>query len=615
MGYQGSPGTFNIHGTIPTASEHHRGSRHLPSHGFSSLDSASPQITTELHAMTGNRHERVNGPTKGPRKLCLPEQTGNADANITPEFFNPYNHIVVPAPMPVTDTVHSLLQTQPNARFQRPAGPGYSYSRAPKTRFGNQQSDPVRRKQIQTNYLDSMAARIPLFGSFDDRSMDKERLQALLTRIARESLEQHGKDYDYPISENDIDLRCFGSSRNGFSLPGADLDLLFTMHMGPNPAELETECPSILQDAFQAAGFQSMLIQKARIPILKIRGITSQLLDSVQMGYQREGPNPEASATASQTTCQEVYPSDEDTASPTVDMQCDINFSGHLALYNTELLRCYALSDERVRIVGIFVKMWAKARDINTPYHGTLCSYGYILMVIHYLMNIAYPPVVPNLQLMYQLAQPEDTTSVNEEGLGFFSNEAKLKSKAWTRPEHVNYQSIGELLRGFFAYYGSRGTYSPRGGFDWVKDVISIRTPGGILSKEAKDWTAAQTDENGHRLRFLLRVEDPFEHHHNVGRTVTYSGVKKIRTEFQRAQRIINRVQDIPGVGWEWREDNGQVGEDLLANFQKKSLDAQRPPRKEKDDASQRDLVSEPMINPPVGDSNKSSARAMSVDH
>ena len=48
--------------------------------------------------------------------------------------------------------------------------------------------------------------------------------------------------------------------------------------------------------------------------------------------------------------------------------------------------------------MGIFVKVWAKARKINTPYHGTLSSYGYVLMVLHYLMNVAKPPVIPNLQ-------------------------------------------------------------------------------------------------------------------------------------------------------------------------------------------------------------------------
>jgi terminal uridylyltransferase len=62
------------------------------------------------------------------------------------------------------------------------------------------------------------------------------------------------------------------------------------------------------------------------------------------------------------------------------------------------LLREYCLFDPRVAQVGVFVKSWAKIRDINTPYYGTLSSYGYVLMVLHFLMNVVVPPVIPNLQ-------------------------------------------------------------------------------------------------------------------------------------------------------------------------------------------------------------------------
>ncbi|KAL5364617.1 hypothetical protein BJX96DRAFT_157663 [Aspergillus floccosus] len=535
-------------------------------------------------------------------------QTGKL--NFAMESSHVHHNMRVPVTKPMTRAAHPSLQMEPNRNLRGPAGPGYSYAHAPKTRFGNQQSNPARRKQIQTNYMDCLAARIPLLGNLDDRSKDKKTLQALLIRISQEAVKQHGRDHGYEIPDEAVGLQCFGSSRNGFSLPGADLDLLFTMHMNPTTAKLQADCPHILQDAFELAGFQSSLITKARVPIIKICGITSQFLHPLESKSQKEGS---ALGCADSAIDQDTYSDPHspaqiapghDSAVPGT-MQCDINFSGHLALYNTELLHCYALCDERVRAVGIFVKMWAKARKINTPYHGTLCSYGYILMVIHYLMNIVYPPLVPNLQLMYPSSERRDTTSINQHGLGFFSNEAKLKEKAWIDPRYVNQQSIGELLRGFFAYYGSRGSYAPRGGFDWVRDVVSIRTPGGILSKEEKGWTAAQTDESGHRLRFLLGVEDPFEHHHNVGRTVTLNGVKKIRAEFQRAQRIISRVQEIPGAGWEWRNDDGSIGEDFLADAQERSSNAQRSPGDRDGHGKTTELASEHTIDTPAGGSEK----------
>lgn len=37
-------------------------------------------------------------------------------------------------------------------------------------------------------------------------------------------------------------------------------------------------------------------------------------------------------------------------------------------------------------------------RKINSPYRGTLSSYGYTLLVLFFLIHIQSPPVLPNLQ-------------------------------------------------------------------------------------------------------------------------------------------------------------------------------------------------------------------------
>jgi hypothetical protein len=39
-------------------------------------------------------------------------------------------------------------------------------------------------------------------------------------------------------------------------------------------------------------------------------------------------------------------------------------------------------------------------RKINSPYKGTLSSYGYVLLVIYFLVHVKNPPVLPNLQQM-----------------------------------------------------------------------------------------------------------------------------------------------------------------------------------------------------------------------
>ncbi|KAK4134401.1 hypothetical protein BT67DRAFT_434456 [Trichocladium antarcticum] len=289
-----------------------------------------------------------------------------------------------------------------------------------------------------------------------------------------------------------------------------------------------------------------------------------------------------------------------------VGVQCDVNFSAHLALHNTLLLRCYSHCDPRVRPLVLFVKHWAKVRRINTPYRGTLSSYGYVLMVLHYLVNIAQPFVCPNLQ---QLAPPpnpnldprqaDDTVTCRGYNVRFWRDEAGIQRLARDNVLTQNREPVGQLLRGFFEYYAKGGntlTAVPGArGFDWGRDVISMRTHGGLLNKQQKGWTGAKTvvevmpadsaaagdgENTTHqaapadgaaaaaaaaaavasvggsvapppqqgpakvevkevRYRYLFAIEDPFELDHNVARTVTHSGIVNIRDEFRRAWRII----------------------------------------------------------------------------
>lgn len=240
-----------------------------------------------------------------------------------------------------------------------------------------------------------------------------------------------------------------------------------------------------------------------------------------------------------------------------VGVQCDINFSNPLALHNTLLLRCYSHCDPRVRPMIIFVKAWAKKRKINSPYHGSLSSYGYVLMVLHFLINIADPPVLPNLQLIQKAAEdlsPDNDEIIDGYTVRFWRSENEIIDLA--RNGHLTHNTrdnVGSLLRGFFHYYSQQGYYSPHGGFCWAKDIISIRTNTGILPKKEKGWTEAKTitieptkadgDAREIKQRYLLAIEDPFETDHNIARTVVYHGIRTIRDEFQRALGIVQNVR------------------------------------------------------------------------
>jgi terminal uridylyltransferase len=275
-----------------------------------------------------------------------------------------------------------------------------------------------------------------------------------------------------------------------------------------------------------------------------------------------------------------------------IGIQCDINFSAQLGLHNTLLLRCYSLTDNRVKPMILFIKYWARLRAINTPYRGSLSSYGYVLMVLHYLVNIATPFVCPNLQLLPNFPShvPPDEianqTTCNGYDVQFWRNEKEIAALAESRMLNNNRDSLGKLLRGFFEYYAQSGPLSTgRRGFDWGREVLSLRTPSGLLTKQQKGWVSArtvtetrteaapaplssvkplsnQTSDNVTsatglgtprksvtkeevkeiRYRYLFAIEDPFELDHNVARTVTHDGIVAIRDEFRRAWRIISSV-------------------------------------------------------------------------
>ncbi|KAA6412803.1 MAG: PAP OAS1 substrate-binding domain-containing protein [Lasallia pustulata] len=286
-----------------------------------------------------------------------------------------------------------------------------------------------------------------------------------------------------------------------------------------------------------------------------------------------------------------------------IGIQCDINFSNHLAVHNTQLLRCYCYCDPRVSFAVLFVKVWAKRRKINSPYHGTLSSYGYVLMVLHYLVNIVQPPLVPNLQLAWkppkrsekgEWTEPVYETTANGYDVRFWRSEEEIEEVAHSGKLTQCREIIGSLLRGFFHYFALNGPFVPFGGFSWTQQVLSLRTQGGLLSKQDKGWTSARkviieptaAGQQGHevRHRYLFAIEDPFEIDHNIARTVTHDGIVAIRDEFRRAHRIIQSAG---------KRSKDPI-EDLFAEGQEKETRPRRafgplpppPPARKKEPAS-----------------------------
>eukprot|EP00927_Polykrikos_kofoidii_P042981 TRINITY_DN37039_c0_g1_i1.p1 TRINITY_DN37039_c0_g1~~TRINITY_DN37039_c0_g1_i1.p1 ORF type:complete len:756 (-),score=117.27 TRINITY_DN37039_c0_g1_i1:182-2419(-) len=161
----------------------------------------------------------------------------------------------------------------------------------------------------------------------------------------------------------------------------------------------------------------------------------------------------------------------------------DVSFNNVLPYHNTRLLRAYTQLDQRVGKLGRIVKHWAKCRRINDAWDGTLSSYSYILLVIHYLQRVG---LVPNLQDK-SLVSAERRNAYGQEDLVdglhdvWFMDPSKTlqgmpELGAWKASAPKDATLFG-LLAGFFRYYAYQ--------FPIYSEVISIRLPGGRLSKLA----------------------------------------------------------------------------------------------------------------------------------
>ncbi|KAM3698556.1 hypothetical protein ACJW31_06G197200 [Castanea mollissima] len=200
---------------------------------------------------------------------------------------------------------------------------------------------------------------------------------------------------------------------------------------------------------------------------------------------------------------------------PVTGISCDICINNILAVINTKLLRDYAQIDARLRQLAFIVKHWAKSRGVNETYQGTLSSYAYVLMCIHFLQQ-RRPAILPCLQEM----ETTYSATVDDIECAFFDQVEVLRNFG-----SCNKETISQLVWAFFNYWAYR--------HDYANSVISVRT-GSILSKHAKDWTRRIGND-----RHLICIEDPFQTSHDLGRVVDKHSIKVLREEFERAAYIM----------------------------------------------------------------------------
>eukprot|EP00898_Chlorokybus_atmophyticus_P004171 jgi/Chlat1/4755/Chrsp308S04724 len=287
-----------------------------------------------------------------------------------------------------------------------------------------------------------------------------------------------------------VRLHPFGSYANGFTVKNSDVDLCLEVE---DEETAKADHVTRLADILERNGMKDVqALTHARVPIVKFKD-------------------------------------------PQSGVACDICVNNLLAVANTRLLYTYASLDPRLKQLALIVKHWAKRRQINETYRGTLSSYAYVLMCIYFLQT-RQPPVLPCLQAMEATCQGE----ANGVPYKYFDQVDQLKDFG-----HRNTETLGTLLVEFYRYWAREHDYN--------NHVISVRT-GGPIRKEDKNWTKRVGVD-----RHLICIEDPFDTTHDLGRVVDKMSITVLKDEFFRALRAFeNMLKPIPFLFEPYRRGQDQ---------------------------------------------------------
>ncbi|XP_054163353.1 terminal uridylyltransferase 4-like [Oppia nitens] len=329
------------------------------------------------------------------------------------------------------------------------------------------QLPPLKPLPNQIDYQYSQLLNQICYEIYEAKRMDKneEQIQDYILRDLQDFIRQQ-----LPHAR----LELFGSTKNGFGAKFCDLDICLTFD--DNLTGEGLEFGAIIENVSEILNTHQRLqniipIVSAKVPIVKF-----------------------------------CYVFDRNRL-----VECDISLYNILARYNTQWLRLYTFIDPRVQVLGFVVKHFAKTCDIGDASRGSLSSYAYTLMTIHYLQQKGIIPVLQEIGL-----DRKEERMVDGWDTWFFDN-VQMLNRYW-RPQPNN-ENVGHLFVGFLRYYSEM--------FNFDEYVVCCRQLAP-LKRLDKMWTGSK-----------IAIEDPFLLSHNLGAGVSPQMAVYIWTSFILGRNLI----------------------------------------------------------------------------
>ncbi|KAJ1475144.1 hypothetical protein T484DRAFT_3201066 [Baffinella frigidus] len=297
----------------------------------------------------------------------------------------------------------------------------------------------------------------------DDATIERILLEMAMTDERRHEHKEFIVRLDGILKKccgRDARVDAFGSTVSGFATRDSDLDI--TLNPGRGKVLTCDEKRELLKSLSKHFRFRchlkSFAVLSARVPVVQLKD-------------------------------------------PTTGVCADLSVQNDLPVFKSQLFKDYSSIDSRFRPLIMLVKAWAKARGINSAPQGTLNSFGYSVLVLHYLQHLQ-PPILPVLT---------DAT-------------LELCGRARQR-------ALAAGLPGFLVLT----THCPR--FVGEVNVEHHHNAARVLT----DWGSDNSSTTAALFAafFEYYSKDPLDPNDNVSRNVGASAAERIQGEFTRAHRIV----------------------------------------------------------------------------